>query len=382
MLTRGKTLEQFRTELNEYFKVKHCFLVSSGKAALTLILVVLSDLHPGRDEVLIPAYCCFSVPSAITRAGLKVILCDIDPETLDYDYGQLEGQLSNPRLLCVLSTHLFGLPADVERVKKLTCNSPVAVIEDAAQAMGGEWMGKKLGTQGDVGIFSLGRGKALTTIEGGIILTHRMDIAKALEQKYLSLRSYSVPETLLLFVYALLLKVLIHPRLFWIPKAVPFIRLGETVYDPDFKILRMSAFQAGLASGWEKKIAEFRNIRKSISWDWAGLLKNEMPSAFKCRSGVLPDLIRFPWKIESSPVRESILFQSKRKGLGIAATYPDSVDRIPEIRECFPRGGFPVANDQAKKIVTLPVHPLLTPGDRNEIKKLILAAVGQDFGLD
>ena len=69
---RGKKeLSRFQDELKEYFGMKHCFLVSSGKASLTLILQALRKMFPDRDEVLIPAYTCYSVPSAIVRAGLK-----------------------------------------------------------------------------------------------------------------------------------------------------------------------------------------------------------------------------------------------------------------------------------------------------------------------
>ena len=79
-------LEKRRQELRAYFGTNHCFLVSSGKAALTLILQALKDVHPDRDQVLIPAFACYSIPSAIARAGLTIQLCDIDPATLDFDY--------------------------------------------------------------------------------------------------------------------------------------------------------------------------------------------------------------------------------------------------------------------------------------------------------
>ena len=96
-LVRGqRELERFKEEIRDYFGTKHCFLLSSGKAALTLILRALKDMHPHRDEVLIPAFTCYSVPSAIVRAGLKVRLCDINPDTLDFDFDQLSKILNQP----------------------------------------------------------------------------------------------------------------------------------------------------------------------------------------------------------------------------------------------------------------------------------------------
>ena len=81
-------VNRFSDELKEYFDKKHCFLVSSGKAALTLILNALKEQYPERDEVIIPAYTCYSVPSAIIRAGLKVKLCDTVADSFAFDFEQ------------------------------------------------------------------------------------------------------------------------------------------------------------------------------------------------------------------------------------------------------------------------------------------------------
>ena len=140
-----RELGRFETELKDYFQVKHCFLLSSGKATLSLILQALRDIQPERDEVLIPAFTCYSVPSAIIRSGLRIKLCDINPDTLDFDYDQLSRLLSQSspakaslepnkpnqpnkhnepkqpnkpmsRLLCIIPTHLFGIPSDIGRI--------------------------------------------------------------------------------------------------------------------------------------------------------------------------------------------------------------------------------------------------------------------------
>src|SRR6266705_4482384 len=89
-----KELDRFRSELKEHFGVKHCFLVSSGNAAFTLILLALKELFPDRDEVLIPAFTCYSVPSSGVRAGLRIRLCDLHSESLDFDFVQLSSLLS------------------------------------------------------------------------------------------------------------------------------------------------------------------------------------------------------------------------------------------------------------------------------------------------
>src|SRR5438309_5372822 len=94
MLHGQKELERFQSELKQHFGVKHCFLVSSGKAAFALALLALKELFPDRDEVLIPAFTCFSVPSSVVRAGLRIRLCDLHPDSLDFDFAQLSAMLS------------------------------------------------------------------------------------------------------------------------------------------------------------------------------------------------------------------------------------------------------------------------------------------------
>ena len=142
-------IEQFENNLKSYFGAKHCFLLSSGKAALTIILKALHEIYPNKDEVLIPAFTCYSVPAAIKRAGLKIKLCDLDINTLDFNRKDLQKiadeDKHNKKLLCVIPTHLFGIPSDVKCCRSMF-DHDVTIIEDVAQAMGTEHQGKKLGT--------------------------------------------------------------------------------------------------------------------------------------------------------------------------------------------------------------------------------------------
>src|SRR2546427_8225151 len=100
---------RLEAQLREYFGAKHVFLVSSGRAALTLILLALRRMSD-RSEVLLPAYTCFSVPAAVERAGLSVKLADVDLETFNFDDGSLTKSIG-AQTLCVVSHHLFGIPS-------------------------------------------------------------------------------------------------------------------------------------------------------------------------------------------------------------------------------------------------------------------------------
>lgn len=357
----------FEESLKEYFHTKHCFAVSSGKAALVLILQALHDLSPERDEVLIPAYTCYSVPAAIVRAGLKVCLCDMASDSLDFDSGRLEKQLENPRILCVMPTHLFGLPADVGRVRNLINHRRIFVVEDAAQAMGGDRDGKRLGTLGDVGVFSLGRGKAFSTVEGGIIVTDDDSIGRAIQNRLGTISGYGPLDCLKLVLYAIALTVLIHPLIYWLPKSLPFLRLGETHFEPSFPVRRLSSFQAGMAKGWERRIEELKRIRSNNAKEIAAY--GVVPPGFS--NVLIPDLIRFPVLTEDADAKSRILQKSERMGLGISDGYPGSIDGIEELEIIFGGKGFPAAKDIAERLISLPVHTFVSKSDIRNIVQLL-----------
>ena len=356
-------LNRFSDELKSYFDKKHCFLVSSGKAALTLILSALKEQYPERDEVIIPAYTCYSVPSAIVRAGLKVKLCDTAADSFDFDFDRLEPLLKSKKLLCVVPTHLFGLPADVKRLKELIDDHEVTVIEDAAQAMGGEWQGEKLGTLGDVSFFSLGRGKAFSTVEGGVILTDRDELAVTLSRKIEEFPGYTHSAVFKLFLYAVALNILLHPFLFWIPKSLPFLKLGETIFDPDFEIKKMSSFQAGLTKNWVQKLRYFRQVRQENTKKWLS-----GPGTLGCKICIpkgdsIPDIIRLPVEIKNEQYRTDVLESGNSGGTGIGIAYPAALCGVAELAGMFNNEDFPSAKKHAKKLITFPVHSLLSDND-------------------
>jgi perosamine synthetase len=357
-MVTGDPLARFTEELQSNFGVPSIFLVSSGKTALALVLMALRRLQPQRDELIVPAFICYAVPSAAARAGVRLVPCDIDRHTLDFDYERLAGLIRSPRLLGIMPTHLFGLPADVHRVKEMLRDPRVTVIEDAAQAMGGEWQGAQLGTLGDVGFFSLGRGKALSTVEGGIILTRRNDLATALAEEVKMLPAYHGREVAGLLLYALALSVLQRPDFFWLPRLLPFLGMGETIYDPSFRMRRMSRFQAGLTHDWRPRLQAFRLARRRNAEHW----QQELAGGVR----PLPDLLRFPLLVGNQH-RTHLLRRAAREGLGLATVFPEPVTAL------LPGDGSPalVAAELAARLVTLPVHPLLAEQDLARLRSFL-----------
>lgn len=366
------SIKVFSEQLKDYFNVKHCFLLSSGKAALTVSLMALRKISPEHDEVLIPAYTCYSVPASIIRAGLKIRICDIDPETLDFDYEELQAHLTDSkRILCVIPTHLFGILADVKRVQSLIGGNMPYVLEDATQAMGEAIGSDKAGNLGDVGIISLGRGKAFSTVEGGILLTNNENIAAVIQKIYEPIPAYGVFDRLKLVSYAAAITVLIKPWLFWIPKSLPFLGLGETIYSLSYPILKLTPFQAGLADGWQTRLSEVQAVRKKnvALYLAAGV---DGPSILKGKDS---GYIRFPAYVGINE-RATILDKSLQSGLGLAVIYPATVATIPELIGHIVGGNSAKAALISQKLVSLPVHLFVRDRDRLKIISLLHSVTG------
>lgn len=356
----GANSEKIVKEIRAYFGTESVFLVSSGKAALTLILKGLSSIR-SRKKVLIPAYTCYSVPSAIVKSGLEIALCDVDPDTLDFDYAQLE-RLADSDTLCIVSTHLFGIPSDVDRVRRICEERGIFLVEDAAQAMGVEGAGRMLGTVGDAGFFSLGRGKNITCGSGGIILTSSREIGESIRKYHRELGKEPAGEYLRSIAEAVFMKVFLNPLLYWFPKGLPFLGIGETKFNPVFPVYRLSNFKAGILGSWRERMEEYNKGRVIIGRqykDALGLRKGR-----KIYSGDIPYL-RFP--VYANDPKAKTRACGLYGAMGVSPMYPDSVNRIDDLRDKFSEARYPGAEQIAQRLMTLPTHVIVRERDRDRI---------------
>jgi perosamine synthetase len=353
---------RFERELKAYFGVEHVFLVSSGKAALTLTLQALHSLRPAR-RVVIPAYTCFSVPAAVIRAGFEPVLVDVDPATLDFDERSLKRALEYRDVLCAIPTHLFGVPFDIERIRSMARRPDLFVVEDAAQAFGLTAAdGRKLGTIGDVGVFSLGRGKHLTAGGGGIIATKTASIADRCADVYARLPKPGAIRAARMWAELVFMSVFINPRFYWLPAGLPFLGLGETVYDPQFSMTRMPATAFGALRRWRARLEAANQARESVSDAWARELDVRMPHQRA--------LLRFPLLASSYDERAVLLDRARSRGLGASRMYPTAIHRIPALRGRFGDQRFPGADTLASRLITLPTHEYVAAGDQVAFRKI------------
>ena len=349
-----RVLDALTKEFQEYFGVRHVFWVTSGKAALTLILSGLASLSP-RRKVVIPAYTCFSVPSSVIKAGLEIRLCDVDPATLDFDMTDLKEALDD-KVLAVVPTHLFGSSADVAQAALYAKEKGIYVVEDVAQAFGGMKAGRPLGTGGDVAFVSFGRGKNITCGSGGAILTNSDRIADSIRVEYEGLEMESLGVAIRNWTEVALMHLLIRPAAYWFPSGLPFLRLGETKFYRDFPMLKMGRMRAGLLSRWRPRLSQSTMDRSEKTSRIVRRLKEDRVHRIFPQSQYGSVHLRLPLLMNSREQKHRVCALSNDRGLGISACYPGTVQQIPELQSVLDGANVSGASTLAECLVTLPTH--------------------------
>ncbi len=158
----------FEAEFASFLGISHCLALNSGTGALHTALSALG-VGPGQ-EVIVPAYLWVSVVAAVVNLGAIPVLADID-DTFCLNPAAVEAKIT-PRTTGVIAVHISGAPADIEAIGKITRNHGLFLLEDCAQCTGGSIDGRKVGTFGDIAIFSFQMNKNMTSGEGGCLVTN------------------------------------------------------------------------------------------------------------------------------------------------------------------------------------------------------------------
>lgn len=173
---RGKYLESFERNFASYIGVRHCTGVASGTDALFVALKVLGI--SGGDEVITAANSFIATSEAITMTGAKVVFVDCYQDTFNIDAQMIERFITE-RTKAIIPVHLYGQPAEMDKVLEIAKKYNLYIIEDAAQAHGAEYKGRKIGTISDCACFSFFPGKNLGAYgDGGAIVTNNDELAE------------------------------------------------------------------------------------------------------------------------------------------------------------------------------------------------------------
>jgi len=189
-VTKGKYVEEFERQFAKLFGTKEAIALSSGTDADALSLAVLYDYGAKRgDEIIVPALSFVATGNAVFQAGFTPVFVDVERETLNINPEKIEAAITK-KTRGIMPVHLMGKPAEMDKISAIARRHKLFVIEDAAEAHGAEYKGKKIGTIGDMAAFSLYAAHIVTTIEGGIITTNNPQMAAALR----SLRNHGMVE--------------------------------------------------------------------------------------------------------------------------------------------------------------------------------------------
>ena len=173
-LSLGPKLPEFECSLANYLGAGHTIAVSSGTAGLHLCVRALG-IGEG-DEVLVPSFAFIAVANAVRYERAVPVFVDVEPETLNLDPARIEAAVT-PRTKAILLVHTFGCPAELSKILEIAHRRRLFVIEDACEAIGAEYEGRKVGLHGDAGVFGFYPNKQITTGEGGAVVTTDAGVA-------------------------------------------------------------------------------------------------------------------------------------------------------------------------------------------------------------
>jgi len=171
----GKYLDLFEEQWAAYCDMPYGIAVSNGSVALDVAISLL-NLEPG-DEVIMPTFTIISPALSVVRAGGVPVLVDSDPSTWQMDAAQIESKVSH-KTKAILVVHIYGHPADMDQIHAVARKHSLIVIEDAAEAHGAEYKGKRCGGLSDISTFSFYANKLITTGEGGMVLVRSPEMAE------------------------------------------------------------------------------------------------------------------------------------------------------------------------------------------------------------
>lgn len=193
--SKGKYVEEFEKEFARYCGCKYGITTTSGTTALHLALASIG-VSKG-DEVIIPAFTMVATTFAVVYCDAKPVLVDSEPETWNMDVSQIEEKITD-RTKAIMPVHIYGHPCDMDPIMKIAREHDLYVVEDAAEAHGAEYKGKKTGGFGDIGCFSFYANKIITTGEGGMIVTDDEEFAERAK----SLRNLCFPKEKRIYLHS------------------------------------------------------------------------------------------------------------------------------------------------------------------------------------
>lgn len=325
----GPEAKQFEEHFAEFCGVKHAIGLDSGTAALHLALIALGV--GAGDEVITTTHTFVATAEPVSLQGARPVFVDIDPRTYNMDPAQLEAAIT-PRTRAIIPVHLYGQPAEMDAVLEIARRHKIPVIEDAAQAHGATYRGKRAGSMGTVACFSFYPGKNLGAYgDAGALVTNDDELAGRIRM----LRDHG--------------------------------RTSKYEHELTGYGYRLDGIQGAILDAKLKHLPEWNKQRRAHADYYTELLTN------------LDDSIVLPYEpahikgvyhlfVIRTRGRDELLKCLKTQEIEAGIHYPVPLHLQPVYRDLgYARGAFPEAERAAGEILSLPLYPELTHGQMERV---------------
>lgn len=332
----GPEVEAFEREIAAYSECRYGIGVSSGTDALLVALMAI-DIQPD-DEVITSPYTFFASVGSIARLGARPVFVDIDPLTYNLDPVRIEAVIT-PRTRAIIPIHLFGQMADMDPILEIAARRNLFLIEDAAQAIGAEYKGKRAGSLGHLGCFSFFPSKNLGGYgDGGMVTTNDAQLA----QRVRRLRSHGEQA-----------------------------RYEHTRVGGNF---RLDALQAAVLRVKLRYVDAWTAARQCNVDTYRRLFASQELGAVSPPVEASRRRHVYHQFVVQSTQRDALLATLQRRGIGTAVYYPTPLHLQPCFASLhYQRGAFPHSEYAARHSLALPIYPELTPAMQEEVVQAIAA---------
>jgi len=350
--------------LPAFFSTSETLFYASGTAALAAA-VKAALIDAGKPEgieaeVILPAYGCPDLVSAVVCAGAKPVLVDLQADMPWLDLTLLAAAV-NVKTVAIIGVNLFGIAERWSQLRALAIKAGVVLIEDSAQYFPG--INEQENWQGDLVIFSFGRGKPVSLLGGGAVYARKEGLCELLPKGQIA--PVSLKQQIIFPLKATLYNAMISPWLYWLPQSLSFLHLGETRYHALYDIKAMDPVRKELLA---VNISRYQNDNKAAQssvkiskmlHSMANIINLPVACAAPdSGTGWHPDqrrLLRYPILVDAG-VRDLLFQKLKQMGLGVSIMYPASLPEIEGLALLFAGQEYPQAKAFASKLITLPTH--------------------------
>lgn len=359
---RKEALGRFSRVLAATLDVPACYLASSGRTALYLLLRALTHEPSlaGRREIVLPAYTCPAVAKVALDVGLQPRLVDVSPASLGLDVDRLAAAIGK-QTLAVVHVHPFGLPQPVDAVLDLAHLAGAVVIEDAAQSMGARSAGRPVGVRGDFGLYSLGPGKPLSLGGGGVLSVNGSRYGDLVAEAWKTLPDVGGAGSALAEARLAAFALAFHPRGWWLITRTGLNSVGDREESWGYRLTGLAPAQAAVGLALLPKLDEANRQRRHnaelLLARLAGLDGVCLPMVDPTAE---PIYLRLPVLVPDEARHQEIYRRLWAAGIGVGRMYQRPLSAIfPQI----PSDGNPGAELVARSLLTLPTHHYLTDAD-------------------